>query len=157
LGDEIQGEYMREAKKQNFGCWLGFFAVIVLIGLIIYFSLTGNYEVPQPSTTPPRPGFWRGENVYVYFTITQDGGIEDFHLQPRTSQRVSAACEYIQEFSPTLSNSKIITESGPNIIKGFFATDGLFHGTYSITKCGEWSVSSQEGSWDAEWVTDKAP
>lgn len=89
--------------------------------------------------------------------ITLDGKIENFLLQPTTDQEVSAFCEHLFEFQPTLEDGQLIAQSGNNKVDGFFGTDGKFHGTYSITECGQWRVSSQEGSWDAEWVSDELP
>lgn len=146
-------------REVIFSCLGVLLVVLTVIGLIVFLAYKFGPDPAsfQQASMPPQPGFWKGEKTYVYFTITRTGGIEDFHLQPNTSQEVSAFCEFIMEFQPTLANGQIVARQERNLVEGYFAADGKFHGTYSISDCGEWNVPAQEGNWDAEWISESAP
>jgi hypothetical protein len=129
--------------------------VVFTIGMVVYLLFAKNLYGAQPSPPAPRAGYWIGSGVH--FSISLEGKKEDFWLRPEGAM-ISVPCQSLQEFHSVLENGQFFVTEGANKVDGLFATDGKFHGIFSISTCGQWGVSpAEEGAWEAEWISENTP
>jgi hypothetical protein len=146
---------MKEFPWKSCGCIL---LVVVfggtIIGTTVWFSTS---PAAQLSAEAPKPGFWQGRGAQ--FVLDANGKINNLHVWGVKSVY---SCGSFWEDGPTLTDNRFSMEEESNFainsMEGRFMQDGKFHGTYHLQICGQWHLSKNgaaEGTWDAEWVSDK--
>lgn len=139
---------------KNKGCWLSLIGIAAFFGLIIFLVLTSKTDDPVLSTTPPRPGFYKGGAMH--FLISADGEISDFYLQAADSSVMYCVMTWTDEDAFLVDNQ--YTLQGANQIDMLYAEDGKFYVDYSLSLCGQWRVSNAKtGHYEAEWISDTPP
>lgn len=146
---------MKGLTWKNCGCIL---LVLIfggtIIGTFVWYSTSPAAHL---STEAPKPGYWEGHNAH--FVLDTNGKIYNLHVSGTKSVY---SCGSFWEEGPTLANNGFSMEEESsfaiNSMEGRFMQDGKFHGTYHLQICGQWHLSkggAAEGTWDAEWVSEK--
>ena len=126
--------------------------LIVWMTLIVTISI-----ISSACSTGPKQGHWEGEPS-VSFDVTTDGRIRDFRIViPMGVDKCTITLE--KEIDVETDGTFIIGEIDSegllegNSISGEFDSADTVIGAYSKTwLCGsQFSFSSAEGSWSAEW------
>lgn len=139
---------------KNKGCWLSLIGVAAFFGLIVILVLTSATDDPVLSTTPPKPGFYKGGATH--FMVSADGEISDFYLQAADTSMVYCVMTWTDEGAFLVDNQ--YHHQGDNQVDMLYAEDGIFYVDYSLTLCGQWRVSkAKSGHYVAEWISTTAP
>ncbi len=134
------------------GCWSSLFFLLVFLGIILYLLISSRqvHELPAPSASPPKPGYYTGGAVE--FMVSANSEITDFYLADTTFLYCSISWS---ERGAFLVDNRYSLQ-GENSLDIVYAADGKFHAVYSIQRCGTRRLwFTRKGQYIAEWVGEK--